>query len=107
MTQHERRKLPRGGAAAGGHQPGGDLESTTDEGVLEKAGAEVRRWCGERPPTIVDPFVGGGFIPLEAQRLGLDTQASDLKPRGSAHHAGPDRDPATLGGSAASRDRSR
>ncbi len=32
------------------------------------------------PPTILDPFAGGGSIPLEAQRLGLEAHASDLNP---------------------------
>ena len=32
------------------------------------------------PPPILDPFAGGGSIPLEAQRLGLEAHASDLNP---------------------------
>ncbi len=32
------------------------------------------------PPPILDPFAGGGTIPLEAQRLGLEAHASDLNP---------------------------
>ena len=32
------------------------------------------------PRSIYDPFCGGGSIPLEAQRLGLETHASDLNP---------------------------
>ena len=35
----------------------------------------------ERLPAFHDPFAGGGSIPLEAQRLGLETHASDLNPR--------------------------
>ena len=31
-------------------------------------------------PGLCDPFAGGGTIPLEAQRLGLNAQASDLNP---------------------------
>src|SRR5262249_43259734 len=33
-----------------------------------------------KPPLIYDPFCGGGSIPLEAQRLGMETHASDLNP---------------------------
>ena len=32
------------------------------------------------PPALLDPFAGGGAIPLEAQRLGLEAYASDLNP---------------------------
>src|SRR5208337_4738203 len=44
------------------------------------------RWCrlsGEDPtkiPPFYDPFAGGGALPLEAQRLGLEAHASDLNP---------------------------
>jgi putative DNA methylase len=73
-------------------------ENTTNEEVLERARAEIRRsWrevCElnkdhpqaaelfnpERLPALHDPFAGGGAIPLEAQRLGLEAYASDLNP---------------------------
>ena len=65
-------------------------ESTTDEGVLEEARIEIRRsWsrtCEEtgedadQLPPFHDPFSGGGAIPLEAQRLGFNSYASDLNP---------------------------
>jgi putative DNA methylase len=73
-------------------------ESTTDEKVLEKARAEIRRsWrviCADnrshpraselfdpdKLPAFHDPFAGGGALPLEAQRLGLESYASDLNP---------------------------
>lgn len=55
-------------------------EATTDEAVLEEARAEIRRCYPDGPPPIVDPFAGGGSIPLEAQRLGLEAHASDLNP---------------------------
>ena len=35
---------------------------------------------GEETPLVVDPFAGGGSIPLEALRLGCDAFASDLNP---------------------------
>ena len=38
------------------------------------------RSCNGKPPPVYDPFCGGGSIPLEAQRLGLEAHASDLNP---------------------------
>jgi putative DNA methylase len=73
-------------------------ESTTNEEVLNRARAEIRQsWrevCAlnkdhpeaatlfnpDQMPGLHDPFAGGGTIPLEAQRLGLDAYASDLNP---------------------------
>jgi putative DNA methylase len=73
-------------------------ENTTNEEVLERARAEIwqswRRACAEnvdhprakelfdrhRLPAFHDPFAGGGSLPLEAQRLGLESYASDLNP---------------------------
>jgi putative DNA methylase len=55
-------------------------ENSTNESVLEAARAEIRRSCDGNPPPILDPFAGGGSIPLEAQRLGLEAHASDLNP---------------------------
>ncbi|MGH2970459.1 MAG: DUF1156 domain-containing protein [Solirubrobacteraceae bacterium] len=55
-------------------------EATADEGVLEAARAEIRASAGATPPAVLDPFAGGGSIPLEAQRLGLPVRASDLNP---------------------------
>lgn len=73
-------------------------ENTTNEDVLEQAREELRKhWrltCAdnaehpraaelfdpERLPAFHDPFAGGGALPLEAQRLGLEAYASDLNP---------------------------
>ncbi|BCW69971.1 DUF1156 domain-containing protein [Arthrobacter sp. NicSoilB8] len=55
-------------------------DSTYDEAILDEARLEIRRWTGGAPPAILDPFAGGGAIPLEAQRLGLHAHASDLNP---------------------------
>jgi putative DNA methylase len=41
---------------------------------------EVRQALKEHAPPVLDPFCGGGSIPLEAQRLGLEAHASDLNP---------------------------
>ena len=73
-------------------------ENTTNEELLEAARKEIRRsWrraCAEnadhprsgelfdpeRLPAFHDPFAGGGALPLEAQRLGMEAHASDLNP---------------------------
>ena len=73
-------------------------ENTTNETVLQKAREEIwqswRRTCAENAghprarelfdrhklPAFHDPFAGGGALPLEAQRLGLEAYASDLNP---------------------------
>jgi putative DNA methylase len=73
-------------------------ENTTNEKVLQAAREEIwqswRRACAENAdhprakelfdrhklPAFHDPFAGGGSLPLEAQRLGLEAYASDLNP---------------------------
>ena len=73
-------------------------ENTTNEEVLQRARDEIwqswRRTCAENAghprakelfnrhklPAFHDPFAGGGALPLEAQRLGLESHASDLNP---------------------------
>ncbi|KWW97477.1 hypothetical protein TH66_17730 [Carbonactinospora thermoautotrophica] len=55
-------------------------KNRNDERVLRKAREEILRSTGGNPPPILDPFAGGGSIPLEAQRLGLKAHASDLNP---------------------------
>jgi len=55
-------------------------ENTTNEEVLDRARAEVRASCGDSLPVLLEPFAGGGSIPLEGQRLGLEVKASDLNP---------------------------
>lgn len=55
-------------------------ENTRDRRLLAEARAEVLKSTGGNPPSILDPFAGGGTIPLEAQRLGLEAHASDLNP---------------------------
>lgn len=72
--------------------------NTTNSDVLERAREEIRRSWREvcdlnknhplaaelfdpnKAPAFHDPFAGGGAIPLEAQRLGLESFASDLNP---------------------------
>ncbi len=55
-------------------------ENSNNERVLNAARAEIVRSCNGNPPPVYDPFCGGGSIPLEAQRLGLEARASDLNP---------------------------
>ena len=55
-------------------------ENSNHPGVLAEARAEIDRCFPEGPPPILDPFAGGGAIPLEAQRLGLKALAGDLNP---------------------------
>ena len=56
-------------------------ENVNNEKVLERARREIRRYAPDGiPPPVLDPFAGGGSIPLEAQRLGLEAHAGDLNP---------------------------
>ena len=55
-------------------------ENSNDERVLEAAKAEILKSTDGNPPELLDPFAGGGAIPLEAQRLGLKAHAHDLNP---------------------------
>lgn len=55
-------------------------ENIRDENLLAEAHAEILKSTNGNPPPILDPFAGGGTIPLEAQRLGLEAHASDLNP---------------------------
>ncbi|MFZ2361594.1 MAG: DUF1156 domain-containing protein [Anaerolineae bacterium] len=56
-------------------------ENVNNEPLLEQARAEIRKYAPNgQPPPLLDPFAGGGSIPLEAQRLGLEAHASDLNP---------------------------
>ncbi|MBX7244991.1 MAG: DUF1156 domain-containing protein, partial [Candidatus Sumerlaeaceae bacterium] len=73
-------------------------ENTNNEAVLNEAREEIRRSWREtcelnrnhpqaaelfnpdKLPAFHDPFAGGGALPLEAQRLGLEAYASDLNP---------------------------
>lgn len=55
-------------------------ENIRDEKLFAQAHAEILKSTDGNPPPILDPFAGGGTIPLEAQRLGLVAHASDLNP---------------------------
>jgi putative DNA methylase len=55
-------------------------DNARDEKLLAEAHEEILKSTDGNPPEILDPFAGGGTIPLEAQRLGLKAHASDLNP---------------------------
>src|SRR5699024_4866838 len=57
-----------------------DWDNLNDEVLWDEARKEILASTGGNPPPIVDPFAGGGAIPLEAQRFGLEAHASDLNP---------------------------
>ena len=57
-----------------------DWDNVNDEALFDEVRAEILRSTDGKPPAILDPFAGGGTIPLEAQRLGLESRASDLNP---------------------------
>ncbi len=57
-----------------------DWDHAADRIWLDTGRALVRAAHGEGPPLVVDPFAGGGSIPLEALRLGCEAFASDLNP---------------------------
>jgi adenine-specific DNA methylase len=53
---------------------------TDNAAELEKFRAEIRKAYGGRAPKVLDPFAGGGAIPLEAMRLGCEATAVDINP---------------------------
>jgi putative DNA methylase len=55
-------------------------KNSNNQDILTEAKAEIMKSTGGNPPALLDPFAGGGAIPLEAQRLGLEAHASDLNP---------------------------
>jgi len=55
-------------------------ENLNNERVLRAARDEILASCDGDLPNILDPFCGGGTIPLEAQRLGLPANGGDLNP---------------------------
>ncbi|MBI3462767.1 MAG: DUF1156 domain-containing protein, partial [Planctomycetes bacterium] len=77
-------KRERGKSRVAQKHPKGPVSGdgvTAWEVVLMKALPEVvNAFLAEHAPPVLDPFCGGGSIPLEAQRLGLRAYASDLNP---------------------------
>jgi adenine-specific DNA methylase len=60
-----------GGILHWGRESGPDLQWFRDE---------IRKAYGGRAPRVLDPFAGGGAIPLEAMRLGCEVTAADINP---------------------------
>src|SRR5438876_3676794 len=55
-------------------------DNSLNAGLLERARMDILNSNGGKPPKVLDPFAGGGSIPLEAVRLGCDTYAADYNP---------------------------
>lgn len=55
-------------------------ENSLNKNLIERARVEILKANGGKTPRVLDPFAGGGAIPLEALRLGCETYASDLNP---------------------------
>ncbi len=55
-------------------------ENVNNQEILDAAKAEILKSTDGNPPPVLDPFCGGGSIPLEAQRLGLEAHGSDINP---------------------------
>ena len=55
-----------------------EIECADSKEILELALKEIQRNTSGQLPTVFDPFVGGGTVPVEAHRLGLKSSASDL-----------------------------
>lgn len=55
-------------------------ENSNDDRIIGTARRLILAATEGNPPPVLDPFCGGGSIPLEAQRLGLEVHASDLNP---------------------------
>ena len=58
-----------------------DWDNIGDEALYDEARAEMKKYAPDgKLPEFLDPFAGGGALPLEAQRLGLVSHAADLNP---------------------------
>lgn len=55
-------------------------ENSNNSALIARAQAEIRKSNAGELPAVLDPFAGGGSVPLEAQRLGLSATGSDLNP---------------------------
>ena len=55
-------------------------ENSNDREIVREARAEIESSCDGDLPNVLDPFCGGGAIPLEARRLGLNAYGGDLNP---------------------------
>ncbi len=81
----ERKKMPNGRIVEREKEitKGGILHwgrETENKADLDWFRQEIRKAYGGRAPRVLDPFAGGGSIPLEAMRLGCETTAVDINP---------------------------
>jgi len=81
----ERKKMPNGQIVERIKEEteGGILRwkrETENAETLEWFRQEIRKAYGGRAPKVLDPFAGGGAIPLEAMRLGCEATAVDINP---------------------------
>jgi putative DNA methylase len=81
----EKKKMPNGQIVEREKEEteGGILHwgrETENKELLEWFRQEIRKAYGGRPPKVLDPFAGGGAIPLEAMRLGCEATAADINP---------------------------
>ncbi len=81
----ERKKMPSGETVEREKEEteGGILHwgrETENEETLNWFRQEIRKAYGGRAPKVLDPFAGGGAIPLEAMRLGCEATAVDINP---------------------------
>jgi len=70
-TVFEEKEVLEGGVLAWGQE---------NDTAMDELRAMIRQFYGEKAPRVLDPFAGGGAIPLEAMRLGCEVTASDLNP---------------------------
>ena len=71
---------PRARTAARSHRAARGVGERPRRKAVRRTHAEILKSTDGDPPAILDPFAGGGTIPLEAQRLGLEAHACDLNP---------------------------
>jgi len=67
----EKKETLEGGVLAWGQE---------NDPAMDDFRAMIREFYGNEAPRVLDPFAGGGAIPLEAMRLGCEVMASDLNP---------------------------
>ena len=70
-TYTEDKKTVEGGVLAWGQE---------NDPAMDEFRAMIKEFYGGKAPKVLDPFAGGGAIPLEAMRLGCDVTASDINP---------------------------
>lgn len=54
--------------------------NSLNQTMIDRARKDILKANGGKPPKVLDPFGGGGAIPLEALRLGCETYSNDLNP---------------------------